>query len=73
MSSILQLTCNMMHSNRSSWEMDTFQYSVTQSKSNILLGDVVLDGFNMVYRDEDRILDQTYHKQICSDFYPDDL
>ena len=31
-----------------------------------------MDSFNMVYRDEDSILDQTYQKQICSDFYHDD-
>ena len=43
-------------------------YSVTQSYPNSLLGDVVLDGFNMVYRDEDSILDQTYQKQICSEY-----
>ena len=48
-------------------------YSVTQSNSNSLLGDDVLDGFNMVYSDEDSILDQTYQKQICSDFYHDDF
>ena len=46
-------------------------YTVTQSLSNSLLGDVVLD--NMVYRDEDSILDQTYQKKICSDFYHDDF
>ena len=33
------------------------------------IGDVVLDGFIMVYRDEENILDQTYEKQICSDFF----
>ena len=36
------------------------RYSVTQSLSNRLLGDVVLVSFNMVYRDEDSILDQIY-------------
>ena len=46
-------------------------YSVTQSLYNSLLGDVVLDSFNTVYRDEDSILDQTYKKQICSYFYDD--
>ena len=35
-------------------------YSVTQSLCNSLLGDVVLDSFNTVNRDEDSILDQTY-------------
>ena len=48
-------------------------YSVTQSLSNSFLGDVVLDSFNMVYRDEDGILDQKYENQICSDFYRDDF
>ena len=48
-------------------------YSVTQSSSNSLLGDVVLDSFNKVYRDEDSILDQTYRTQICSAFYYDDF
>ena len=43
-------------------------YSVTQSSSNSLLGDVVLDGFNMGYRNEDSLLDQTYQKQVCLDF-----
>ena len=36
---------------------------------NSLLGDVVLDSFNMVYRDEDSILDQICEKQIFSVFY----
>ena len=36
-------------------------------------GDVVLDGFNMVYNDEDSISDQTYKKQIFLDFYFEDL
>ena len=40
-------------------------YSITQSLCNSFLGDVVLENFNTVYRDEDRILDQTYQKQIC--------
>ena len=35
-------------------------YSVTQSYANSLLGDIVLDGFNMVYKDEDSILDQIF-------------
>ena len=48
-------------------------YSVTQSQSNSLLGDVVLDSFNMVYRDKDSILDQIYEKQIFSIFYSEDL
>ena len=28
-------------------------------------GDVVLDSFNIAYRDKDRILDQKYEKQEC--------
>ena len=48
-----------------------FSYSVTQSYSNSLLGDVVFDSFNKVYRDDDNILDQTYQKQVCLDFYHD--
>ena len=44
-----------------------------QSLSNILLGDVVLDSFNTVYRVEDSILDQTYQKQISSYFYHDEF
>ena len=47
-------------------------YSVTQSKSTSFWGHDVLNSFNMVYGDEDSILDQTYQKQICSDFYYDD-
>ena len=47
-------------------------YSVTQSLCNSLLGDVVLDSFKTVYRDEDSTLDQTYQKQICSYFYYDE-
>ena len=37
------------------------------------LGYVVLDTFNNVFRDEDNILDQIYKKQMCSDFYCEDL
>ena len=48
-------------------------YSVTQSKSTSPLGYVVLDSFDKVYRDEDSILDQTYQKQIFSDFNYEDL
>ena len=42
-----------------------------QSYGNSFGGDVVLDTFNNVSRDEDNILDQKYQKQICSDFYYD--
>ena len=41
-----------------------------KSQSNSFEGDVVFDGFSMVYRDEDSILDQ---KQIFADFYYEDL
>ena len=33
------------------------------------IGDVVLDSFNMAYRDEDSILNQKYEKQICKGLY----
>ena len=46
-------------------------YSVTQSQSNSFWGDDVLDSFKMVYKDEESILDQTYEKQISSNFYYD--
>ena len=36
-----------------------------QSNGNSFCGDVVSDGFNMVYSDEDRIQDQKYEKRIC--------
>ena len=35
-----------------------------QSDGNSFSGDVVLDSFNMAYRDEDSSLDQKYKKQI---------
>ena len=44
-----------------------------QSYANSFWGDVVLDSFNNVSRDEDSILDQIYIRQICSDFYHEDL
>ena len=46
---------------------------LNNSYVNSILGDVVLDSFNKVYRDEENILDQTYPKQICSDFWYDDF
>ena len=46
----------------------TTVYSVTQSYANSFWGDVVLDTFNNVSRDEDNILDQIYKKQICPNF-----
>ena len=48
-------------------------YSVMQSYANSFWGDVVLDTFNNVSRDEDNILDKIYIKQICPDFYYDDF
>ena len=39
----------------------------------IVLGDVVLNSFNNVSRDEDNIWHQIYKKQMCSDFYYEDL
>ena len=36
------------------------RYSVMQSDGNSFCGDVVLDGFNMTYRDEGSILEQKY-------------
>ena len=40
-----------------------------QSDGNSFCGDVVLDNFNMSYRNEDSILDQKYEKQIFWDLY----
>ena len=48
-------------------------YSVTQSYANSFWGDIVLDSFNNVSRDEDNILDQIYIEQMCLDFYYEDL
>ena len=48
-------------------------YSVTQSLLNSFLGVVIVDSLNMVYGDEDSILDQIYEKQIFSAFYSEDL
>ena len=42
-------------------------------RNDSLLVDVVLNSFYIAYRDEDSILDQTYQKQISSDFYYDDF
>ena len=39
-----------------------------QSGGNSLCGDVVLDSFNEIFRDEDNILDQ-----MCSDYNDDDI
>ena len=40
-----------------------------QSNENIFYGDVVLDGVNMAYRNEDNISNKIYEKQIFSDSY----
>ena len=53
--------------------VETTLYIVTQSYANSFWGDVVLDTFNNVYRDEDNILDQIYRKQICPNLYYDDF
>ena len=50
--------------------MATYLYSVMQSDRN---RDVILDSVNMTYRDEDRILDQIYEKQIFWDLYYQDF
>ena len=44
-----------------------------QSDGNNICGDVVSDGFNMSYRDEDSILEQKYEKQISWDLYYEDF
>ena len=36
------------------------QYSVVQSDRNIFCDDVVLDSFDLAFKDEDSILDQIY-------------
>ena len=48
-------------------------YSVMQSDGNSFYGDVVLDSFNMVYIDEDSILDERYVKRIFWDLYYKDF
>ena len=40
---------------------------------NSLLGVVVMDGFNMAYRDKDSILEQIYEKQLFLAFYYEEL
>ena len=39
-------------------------YREMQSDEKSFFGDVVLDSFDMSYRDEDSIIDQKYEKQI---------
>ena len=48
-------------------------YSVMQSDGNSFCGDVVWDGFNMSYRDEDSILEQQYENKISWDLYYEDF
>ena len=48
-------------------------YGVTQSDGNSYGGKVVLDSFNMAYRDEDNIYDQKYEKQIFWNLYYKDF
>ena len=40
---------------------------------NSFSGDVVLDGFNMSYRDEEGILEQKYKNQISWNLYDEDF
>ena len=60
-----------MHESGSEEHLKT--YSVTQTYAISFWGDVVLHSFNNVSRGEDNILDQIYLKQMCSDFYYEDL
>ena len=48
-------------------------YSVMQSDRKKIWGDVVLDSFNIAFRDEENILGETYKAQICLDFYYDNF
>ena len=46
--------------------------SLMQSDGNSFIGDVVLETFNMSYRDKDSMLDQKYKKKIfCALYYKD--
>ena len=44
-----------------------------QSDGNSYCGDVVLDSFNMQYRDKESFSDQNYEKQIFWDLYYEDI
>ena len=44
-----------------------------QSDGNSFCGDVLLDSFKRIFRDEDNILDQEFKKQICSWFYYEEV
>ena len=48
-------------------------YSVRNHYRTVFWGDDVLDSFNMVYRDEHSISDQTYQKQVSLEFYYDNF
>ena len=47
-------------------------YSVMQPYGNSFGGEIVLDSFNIVYRDEGSILDQKYEKKMCLDHNHED-
>ena len=66
---ILFLKENSIYEPSQIWEF----YIVTQSYADSFRGDVVLDSFNNVSRDEYNILYQIYVKQMCSDFSYEDL
>ena len=51
----------------------TIVYSVMQSDGNSISGEVVLDSFNISYRDDDNIFDKMWEKQISWDFFYEDL
>ena len=44
-----------------------------QSERKSFIGDVVLDSFDISYRDEDSMLDQKYEKQIFLALYYEDF
>ena len=44
-------------------------YSVMQSDGKSFCGDVVLDSFNMVYSNEDSILDKKIEKRVIWDLF----
>ena len=46
-----------------------FMYSERHLDGEKKFGEVVLDSFKLVSRDEDNILYQMYKKQICSEFH----
>ena len=49
------------------------RHSVMKSDGHSYYGDVVLDSFNMIHRDEDSILDQKHEKQIFWNLYYKDF